>query len=183
MSCLADQGRHWFAFRIKPQHERAVLHALQARDLEPYLPLYHTQRRWSDRVKEVALPLFGGYLFCRMEIGQRARVLSVPGVRAMVAFGNIPAAIPDIQIEVVRQMETAGLPMMPWPFLEAGQRVQIQGGPLDGLEGTLAANPDSWRVVVNVELLHRGVAVTVERGQIFPLQTEQRLAQRSVGAG
>ncbi len=182
MACLIDQDRHWFAFRVKPRHEKAVLQALRSRQMEPYLPMYRSQRRWSDRVKEVELPLFGGYLFCKMEIGERGHVLSVPGVRAVVGFGNIPAAIPDAQIGTVRQMEAAGLPMMPWPFLETGQLVRIQGGPLDGLEGTLAAGSDSWRVVVNVELLQRGVAVTVERSQVFPLPNVQQLAHRSVAA-
>lgn len=182
MTCLTE-GRHWFAFRVKPQHEKAVLHALRMRGMEPYLPLYRTKRRWSDRVKEVELPLFGGYLFCRMEMSERALVLSVPGVRAVVGFGSVPAVIPDAQIQVVRQIETAGLALMPWPFLEAGQRVQIQGGPLHGMEGTLAESPESWKVVVNVELLHRGVGVEVERDQVVPLQTGQRLAHRTVGAG
>ena len=58
----------------------------------------------------------------------------------------------------------------PWPFLTIGQMVRVAAGPLKGLEGRLAQVRDGWRVVISIELLHRSVAVLVEREVIEPLE-------------
>jgi hypothetical protein len=47
--------------------------------------------------------------------------------------------------------------------VQTGQRVRIREGPLSGLEGILAREKSACRVVVNMELLSRAVAVEMER--------------------
>jgi transcription antitermination factor NusG len=59
-----------------------------------------------------------------------------------------------------------GLPAQPWPYLQMGQKVRIERGALSGLEGTLVREKENWRVVVNVELLQRSVAVEIDRDMI-----------------
>jgi Transcription termination factor nusG len=53
------------ALSAKPRHEKAVAHNLEIQKLESLLPLSFTWRIWSDRKKEVEMPLFPGYVFCR----------------------------------------------------------------------------------------------------------------------
>jgi len=62
----------------------------------------------------------------------------------------------------------SGLPFSPWPFLRIGQRVRIGQGALEGLEGILAREKSGYRVIVNVELLNRAVAVEIERDLVHP---------------
>ena len=131
-----------------------------------FLPQYRDRRRWSDRIKLVELPLFSGYVFCRFSFDKRLVVLTTPGVRAIVGFGKTPSPIPDEEIDAVRAMVQSGLSVSPWPFLKEGQVVVIEGGPLRGLEGKLAKTTDALRVVVNVDLLQRSVAVTMDRNLI-----------------
>jgi transcription antitermination factor NusG len=153
----------WYALTVKPNHEKSAAQALESKAVEVFLPLYRARRRWSDRVKELDLPLFAGYVFCRYAPPERARVLATPGVTSVVGFGNKPAAVPEAEIESVRTMVSSGLPLSPWPFLKIGERVRIEAGPLSGVEGILTQVKDAWRVVVNVELLQRSVAAEVER--------------------
>ena len=165
----ANSEAAWFALRVKPQHERTVSYALHQKGFERYVPLYRARRRWSDRLKEIELPLFQGYVFCRMSADKRAAVLTTPGVYGFVGFSGTPAPIAERELQMVRRMLSAGAPVGPWPFLKAGQPVQITRGPLAGLEGILAGTPDGWHVVVNVNILQRSVAVTVERDQFAPV--------------
>jgi transcription antitermination factor NusG len=65
---------------------------------------------------------------------------------------------------------TSELPIGPWPFLKAGERVRVERGPLAGLEGTLARECSGWRIVISVDALQRSVAVEVERDMICPIQ-------------
>jgi len=139
---------------------------LAASGLEEFLPLYRSRRRWSDRVKEIDLPLFAGYVFCRFCPQERLRVLLIPGVTGIVGFGGRPAPVEEEEIAAIRRMTASGNRLEPWPYLKAGQRVRIERGPLRGLEGVLERGKDYWRVVVSVELLQRSVAVEIDRDAV-----------------
>jgi len=56
---------------------------LFARGYESFLPLYKCRRRWSDRSKEIELPLFPGYVFCQFNSLDRFPILSIPGCRSL----------------------------------------------------------------------------------------------------
>ncbi len=160
------QPHRWFALTVKPNHEKAAAQSLECKGWEVFLPLYRARRRWSDRIKELELPLFAGYVFCRCVRPDRAGVLATPAVTSVVGFGHRPAVIPDAEIESVRTLVASGLPLNLWPLLRVGERVRIEAGPLAGVEGTLTQLKDAWRVVVSVELLQRSVAAEVERSVV-----------------
>lgn len=158
----------WFALTVKPRHEKSVAAGLARLGFEAYLPLYPAKRRWSDRVKIVSLCLFPGYLFCRFGYDRCLQVLNQPGVSSVVGFGSSPVPVPEEQIAAIRRLLASGSSVLPWPFLKLGQRVRIRAGALAGIGGILAKEKDIWRVVVNVELLQRSVAVEIDRDLIEP---------------
>jgi transcription antitermination factor NusG len=154
---------NWYALTVKSQHEKAVDEQLQAKALESYLPLYRARRRWSDRIKTIDLPLFSRYVFCRFDFEDRLKVLSISSIVSVVGFGGKPCPIPDHEIESIQAVVGSGLPFSPWPFLRIGQRVRICQGAMEGLEGILAREKSGYRVIVNVELLNRAMAVEIDR--------------------
>ena len=50
----------WFALFVRPNHEKNVSYVLEQKGIENLLPLYRVRKKWSDRYKEVDLPLFPG---------------------------------------------------------------------------------------------------------------------------
>jgi transcription antitermination factor NusG len=120
-------------------------------------------------VKTITLPVFSNYVFCRFAPATRAGVLKTPGVRSLVGFGGCPAPVPDAEIEAIRKAVGSGLPVEPWPFVRAGDRVRVLDGPLRGLDGLLVSGANKTRVVVSVELLQRSVAVEIDRAALQPL--------------
>ncbi len=142
---------------------------LEARGIEQYLPLYREVTHWSDRVKQLELPLFPGYVFCRIDVPRRRPVVTVPGVVRIVGFGSTFAPIPEDQISAIRNIVRSGLPSSPWPFLQAGERIRVSAGALEGVEGILVKVKNDYRVVVSVPLLQRSVAVEIERAWVQPL--------------
>ena len=159
----------WFAVRVRSNHERIAAAHLRERGYEEFSPSWKTERRWSDRTKEMDQFLFPGYVFCRLNPLDRLPVLTAPGVVDLVGFGKIPAPVPDQEIETVRRMVQSGLFVMPWPFLELGHRVLIERGPLAGVEGILDEVKGKCRLVVSVQLLQRSVSAEVDRDWIRPL--------------
>ena len=159
----------WFAVRVRSNYERVAGAHLRERGFEEFSPSYKTERKWSDRKKEMDQFLFPGYLFCRLNPVNRLQVLTAPGVVDLVGFGKIPAPVPDHEIESIRRMVQSGLLVMPWPYLELGRRVLIERGPLAGVEGILDEVKGKCRLVVSVQLLQRSVSAEVDRDWIRPL--------------
>jgi len=158
----------WFALTVKPRHEKAAAHNLRLRGLEEFLPLHAERRPWSDRVKTVELPLFPGYVFCRFTYAERLWALNTPGIRSIVGFGNQETPLADAEVEAVQKLVSSGMPISPWPYLRIGDRVQVEHGALEGVRGVIVREKGPWRLVVNVELLQRSIAVEIDREFLGP---------------
>jgi len=144
--------------------------ALRGKGYEEFLPLYRSRRRWSDRVKQLDLPLFPGYLFCRFDPHDRLLpILTTPGMIGIVGAGRTPIPVPDEEIEAVRRILRSGLAAQPWPFLGAGCAVYIERGPLAGLQGVITKADKVDRLIVSVNLLQRSVAVEIDRDWARPV--------------
>jgi transcription antitermination factor NusG len=164
----------WYALRVRSRHENTVATHLQARGYESFLPLYKCKRRWSDRFKEIDLPLFDGYVFCRFNPLNRLPVLAVPGVVHVVGVARNPLPIDDTEIAAIQTAVKSGLPRQPWPFLEIGHTVKIEHGPLCGAEGILLGFRGNRRLVLSVTLLQRSVAVQVDESWVQPIREQRR---------
>jgi transcription antitermination factor NusG len=156
-------GSYWYALTVRPRREQSASQHLRKKGLEEFSPVYRERRRWSDRMKEVELCLFPGYVFCRFSYEERLLVLGTPGITSIVGFARTPAPIPEGEIAAILAMVRSGRRVEPWPYLRAGERVLIGDGCLQGLCGTLVREKDQARVVVSVELLQRSVAVEIDR--------------------
>jgi transcription antitermination factor NusG len=159
----------WFAIRVKSNFEKKVATGLRNKGLEEFLPLYESRKRLSDRYKTVELPLFPGYLFCRLDLDHRLPLLTTVGFLYIVSAGNKPVPVDEDEIAAVQFVVRSGVPAMPWPSLAVGQRVRLDGGPLCGLEGAVTQLGMRDRICVSVTLLQRGVSVEVDREWIRPL--------------
>ena len=159
----------WYALQIQSKRGSLASTTLCGKGYEAYLPLYHSQRRWSDRVKQLDLPLFPGYMFCRFDVRARLPILTAPGVIGVVGAGKTPIQVDDDEIEAIRAVLRSGLPAQPWPFLGIGSKVYIERGPLAGVEGIVTNTEKVYLLVVSVSLLQRSVAVEIEREWARPI--------------
>jgi transcriptional antiterminator NusG len=160
----------WFAIRVRSNYEQVTLLHLRERGYDQFAPSYETERKWSDRKKRVNQFLFPGYVFSRLDVEQRLPVLTTPGVVGLVGCGKIPSPIPDSEIENIRSMVKSGLLVTPWPFIQVGQQVLIEFGPLAGVEGILQQVKGKLRLVVSVCLLQRSVSTEVDRNWVRPIR-------------
>jgi transcription antitermination factor NusG len=82
----------WYAVRVRSRFDFVTSAVLGERGYETFLPSYRSRRAWSDRMKEVEIPLFPGYLFCRFDAADPYRVLNSPGVVNVISVGPRPPA-------------------------------------------------------------------------------------------
>src|SRR5437867_11590187 len=118
--------RSWFALRVRSRHERIVASALCDKGNEVFLPLYRCERRWSDRIKELELPLFPGYLFCRFDILNRLPILVTPGILHIVGIGRVPYPVDEAELEALKTIVISRLAGERWPLFQVGLLVRIE---------------------------------------------------------
>lgn len=158
----------WFAAYTSPRHEKHVSQQMRREGIQNFLPLYKSIRRWKDRRKELELPIFPGYLFVRIALRERLKVLQLPGVVQLVSFQGQPAPLPDAEIEMLRHQLSRTSELQPHPFLTVGRRVRVHSGPMSGVEGILVRKKDKFRVVVSIELIQRSVAMEIDQADVEP---------------
>jgi len=164
----------WYAVRVRSNFEFITSRLLHDKGFEDFLPVYRSRRQWCDRVKELDLPLFSGYVFCRFAPDALVRILNTPGVVEIISAARRPIPIDEREIDAIRAICRSGLRTQPWPFLEVGRRVAVTQGPLAGTEGFVVEMKNQQRLVVSISLLQRSVAAEIERDWIQPLSAAAR---------
>ena len=158
----------WYAIRVKSNREWVATEALRGKDYEVFLPVYHDSRNRNGHKRSIEVPLFSGYVFGRFDPAWRLPILTTPAVVNIVGIGNVPAPVDPEEMAAVFEITRSGLPVMPHPFLSAGQRVRLERGPLRGASGTILEEVDGEKLVVSVSLLQRSIAVAVDPEWVTP---------------
>ena len=157
-------GTQWYAIRTRSRHEKVVAERLGMQGIETFLPLVSRLHRWSDRRKQVQLPLFPGYAFVRVvpSLQEHSRVLRTFGVVNFVGTRWNDSAIPDEQIRDIRVLLDQNVPLSDHTFIKLGQRVRVRGGALDGVEGILCAHNEDRSLIITVEAVQRSISIRIE---------------------
>jgi transcription antitermination factor NusG len=163
----------WYAAYTCANHEKRVREQLEQRSLESFLPVYETVRQWKDRRMQLQVPLFPGYLFVRIAAIDRLRVLQVPGLVRLVGFNGQLAALPDEEIEALKQGLAGGVRAEPHPFLTVGRRVRVKRGPFEGRQGILLRRKGKLRLVLSIELIMRSVVIDIDIDDVEPEDARQ----------
>jgi len=113
-------------------------------------------------------PLFPGYLLARFVLVERERAVSyAKGVSRILRFGERIPTVPsrfvaDLQAELARAQEGEELITLQ-PAVEPGDEVELAGGPLRGMTGTvIEVRPAAERVRIFVEFLGQDQPIDVD---------------------
>ncbi len=158
----------WYAAHTRARHEKCVDEQMAQRSIECFLPLFESVRRWKDRRARIQLPLFPGYVFVRVALRDRLRVLQIPGVVRLVSFNGVPAPLEDEEVGNLRRALLDGTRARPHPFLSIGRRVRIRDGALAGCEGILNRWKGGVRVVMSIALIQRSISLEVDAASLEP---------------
>ena len=169
----------WFAIQTLSRHEKRVRDQLVRQNVEHFLPTTKRINQWTDRKKEVEIPLFAGYCFARMSWVDRLPILQSQGVVRFVGRAERPEAIPDEEIDSLRNLinNSAEL-VVGHPYLREGMLVEVIGGPLQGVKGRLVREARYPRLVVSISLIESAVAIEIDAANVAPMHRALDRCQR-----
>ncbi len=160
MNLSVNHGR-WCAIQVRPRYEKIVSTILQNKGYEQYLPLYREQKRSSDRSKEAMVPLFAGYVFCRIDSEVQGAIVTTPGVVRIVGSRKEIAIISAQEIEAIQRIVNSGFRVKPCPYT-IGDRVQFTTGPFEGVEGIVTHYKGRRHLVLSISLIQSSISVDVD---------------------
>ena len=168
---MSKEEYPWFALRVKPRWEKEVSRNLRWKGCAELLPLYVRESRWSDRIKQIELPLFPGYLFASFDPRRPLIVTSTPGVLSVVGFGGKAIPLDPGEVAAIQATMCSRLHRKPWEYPHQGDLVRLIAGPLKGIQGVVcAAQGEDW-LILSVTLLQRAIAVRVKSRWVESLNT------------
>lgn len=158
----------WYAVFTRSRQEKVAAATLASLGIAHFLPLLEEERKWTDRKKVIAMPLFPGYLFVRIPRTAESQlaVRKVTGVVNFVGNHSGPLPVPASELESVRALLSRGSGCAPHPFLQAGDRVRVLRGALTGIEGTFIRRGGQSKLVISVEMIQRSVSVNVAASDV-----------------
>jgi transcription antitermination factor NusG len=119
----------WYVLYTKSRTEIKTSGRLNDMGIEVYCPVITEVHQWSDRKKEVKVPLFKSYVFVRMEEKNCNLVFDAPGVVFYLFWLGKRAVVKDAEINVIRKwLECDGVDEAKIDVLNAGDRVTISKG-------------------------------------------------------
>ncbi|AHM62209.1 NGN domain-containing protein [Flammeovirgaceae bacterium 311] len=176
MNTFFKQNPNWYAVYTRSRAEKKLHTLLVQKKVECFLPLKKTLSQRTDRKKTIELPLIPSYLFVRITEKEHFDVLNTPGAVCYVRFDGQPAAIPDEQIDYLRQIiinEPRDLTVQ-YDNFSRGDMVEVRSGPLKGIKAEVIQIRGKERLLLRFESL--GYCVHVE------LPAEELMAYRELAA-
>jgi len=162
-------GEEWYAVQTRHCCEHMATDHLRRLGIEALLAVHEEVHTWSDRRKLVLVPMFPGYVFVHIHLREaRLAVLRTPGVRKFVTFNGSVASIEPAQIDAVRLLMERKIPCSIGPCVPVGTRIRIEGGVLDGIEGTLSQSSRQM-LVITIEPLQRSITIDARGYKVVPV--------------
>ncbi|MBS0618114.1 MAG: UpxY family transcription antiterminator [Spirochaetes bacterium] len=156
---------HWYAVYTHPRAEKKLRDQLAKKNIETYLPLIKTRKKWSDRYQWVEEPVFASYIFVRIDFtADSLAVLRLPQSVKFIGTEGAPTVVSDGDIELLRlavENFAESLVIRDTATLTAGQKVRVIDGPFAGKEATVERVQGKALVVLSFAALNKSVVVEI----------------------
>jgi transcription antitermination factor NusG len=166
----------WHAVRVRSRFENIVTANLTCQGLAVFYPTYVARRERDGRTSTIDLPLFPGYVFCRIGASSKSKVLLSAGVLFVAGDSASRQSVVENEISALQSLTRSSLHYEAAPLTSSGLRVQVIDGALRNVEGTLI-EPAKARLALPVSLVQRSVFVDLAEGtEVVPVLASDRKA-------
>jgi len=132
--------------------------------LNASLPCYRSVHKYRGKTVVFQKPLFPGYVFLNIPVGQRNLVRQSNHLAKLLEVTDQDLFVRQLD-EVRRALET-DLEIRLAPTIGEGLRVKIKNGPLRGIEGWVEKRLGMTTVLLRLDFISQAAAVKVEAGDL-----------------
>ena len=157
--------KRWFAIYTRFKCEKWVHRQLRQKGIEAYVPLRTVTRKYRRKVKKVHLPLIHCYAFVKINKSEYIRVLETENVQCFVRFDKQLVPIPEDEMNLLKRVagdDVGEWETRPLNAFQPGDRVEVIGGPLTGLQGVFLEQKGKRKFLVELHTLGYGIAIETD---------------------
>ena len=162
----------WFVVNTKPRQEQVARDNLQRQGYHVYLPRIAMQKRRRDQWHSISEPLFPGYVFVKLTLGQdnTAPIRSTLGALGLVRFGTHTPSLDDSLIDWFKQQEQQQFEKTKTAsdLFKSGAPVTILNGPFVGLQAVYEMLKSADRALLLISILGRDTRLQCHLHDIAP---------------
>jgi transcriptional antiterminator RfaH len=156
---MSETDSRWYVLHVKPRCEKKMAEYCVVNALTHDLPLREETKIYQRRRVTVHKPVFPGYIFVAFDAEQRLTVLKSNAVVHILSVVNQEQLIHELaQIDQALSVDPS---LDACAAFQAGKRVLIRSGPFQGLEGVVQMVRGKTKVILNVEMIGRALALEV----------------------
>lgn len=160
---LDAEEAKWFAVYTKYKREKIIRTDLERQGVQTYLPIQKITRVYASKRKVVQMPLISCYIFVKITKADYLKVLQTDNVVTFVRIARNLISIPEREMEIMRQVVGEGIKVTAEPKgLHKGDAVEIVGGNLTGLQGTLVDNHGDKEVIIDLDNMGYSLRMTLD---------------------
>lgn len=152
-------GCFWHVLYVKPRCEKKMAGYCGYHSIECDLPLREETKIYQRRKVTVSKPVFPGYVFLNFSPAEKLTVLKSNLVVRILLVDNQEHFIRDLR--QIHQALAIDPTLDASAAFQAGRRVMIKSGPFQGVEGIVQIVKGKTKVVLNVDIIGRALAVEV----------------------
>jgi len=161
------QTKNWYILYTYSKCEKKVAQQIQRLGIDYYLPTTIEERKWSDRIKRVEVPLFPNYLFVHTTLSYIDPIKEIKGVFRFVSFDKKLATIKQEEISQLQNLLKSKVRLsVTSQRFEVGQVVSIERGKLAGMQGTFVRFQGKNHLVVEFKMLKQSILIEVPKNSL-----------------
>jgi transcription antitermination factor NusG len=154
----------WFVAHTKPRREKKLSEFCDRQGFAVTLPQYKSVHRYRGKTVTFHKPLFPGYVFLELLPSQAATVRQNEHVANLLDVFDQATFARQLG-EILAALE-ANLEVRLAPQIEAGQRVRIRSGPLQGIEGLVESRSGATTVYLRLDFINQAAAVRLSATEL-----------------
>jgi transcriptional antiterminator RfaH len=154
------EGRLWWVLHTRPRQEKGLARTLYDKRVPFFLPQAPRRLFVRGRPTTSHLPLFPGYLFLLAGGDERGAALATGRVVRPLPVADQARLWHDLG--QTHRLLASGLPTALETRLTPGAVVEVRGGPLAGLRGTILRAASGRRFVVRIDFIQQGASVLLD---------------------
>ena len=150
----------WFVAHTRPRREKKLVEYCERQGIATTLPCYDRAHKYRGKTVVFRKPLFPGYVFLKMEPGQKDSVIQndhVANVLDVFDQETFRRQLDQILLALEQHLEVRLA-----PTIGAGMRVRIKSGPLRGVEGWVEDRYGTTTVLLRMDFISQAAAVKID---------------------
>lgn len=167
----AQDNQKWEVVYTKPKREKKLAEYALEREINYFLPLFDSVRKYKYRQVKFTKPLFPGYMFVKCSYQEKETLIRSGHILTFLQIKNEKHFLQELsQIYLTR---VKGVEIRQHKFIEEGTKVIIKKGNLEGLKGYVIESGNPQKIILKVNILRQAVAVTIDPNDVKVLKRKE----------